>query len=172
MYVDFSVVEQSEFTKDKFDPGGRTKFGISEKDKDILKQLGLTLDNIKHLTPSQAKQIYEQKYWNSRSSVATSIKGHSVTLPAPKDFPNPRLAYAIFEVAVNPYSRNNAEVIRVYNDKTLSPDQKADKIIDLREDAFRSHPHYAEGLVTRMRRGRNFVGSYPSKHLSISWKAI
>ncbi len=68
---------ESGYVNDKYDRGGRTKYGISQKAYPKL--------NIKKLTLEDAKAIYLRDYWK---------KANCHKLP-------PRLALAVFDAAVN-----------------------------------------------------------------------
>lgn len=54
--VDFVFKKEGFYSKDKHDPGGETKYGISQKAYPNIK--------IKDLTLEQAKNIYRTDYWN------------------------------------------------------------------------------------------------------------
>jgi lysozyme family protein len=75
--IQFVLDYEGGYTLDPDDPGGATKFGISQKSYPDLNILDLTLD--------EAKQIYRRDFWQAC---------HCDDLPRP-------LAIAVFDCAVN-----------------------------------------------------------------------
>ncbi len=53
--ISFVLKMEGDYTNDSADPGGETKFGISQKAYPAL--------DIKNLTVDQAKEIYKKDYW-------------------------------------------------------------------------------------------------------------
>jgi len=80
----------SKFTDDPRDPGGATKFGISQRAYPYL--------DIKNLTESRAREIYKNDYWDR-------IKGD--------DIANQAVAENIFDTAVNMGVRTASKLVQL-----------------------------------------------------------
>lgn len=101
--IDFVLTHEggATITEDPMDPGGLTKYGISQRAHPLL--------NIRMLTEEAARQIYREDYWNK-------IRGDE--LP-------PALAVVVFDCAVNqgPHAaiRILQQAVGVNDDGILGP---------------------------------------------------
>jgi len=101
--IDFILAHEggATITEDPHDPGGLTKYGISQRAHPLL--------NIRALTEAEAKQIYREQYWNK-------IRGDE--LP-------PALAVVVMDAAVNqgPHAaiRMLQQAVGVHDDGILGP---------------------------------------------------
>ncbi|MEI8282398.1 MAG: glycosyl hydrolase 108 family protein, partial [Armatimonadota bacterium] len=114
----------------RFDFGKSTKYGISTKDKERLAKYGLSIGDIPNLSYLQAKQFYKDEYWN---------KPYTVGLPPPKDVQNKRLAIVLFDTAINGVGPIGPPLRSIYNDTTLTDDQKADAMMTLRLKFYKKY---------------------------------
>lgn len=141
-------IEGVDETNDKGDPGGWTKYGIAENyDQEFLPGPGSYGQKVRALTEDRALQIHIQKYWNR------SWNG----LPAPSQISNPKLAYAVFDAALNSRSESLKPIRQIMKNPQLTDDQKADAIFDQREHDFAHNKRFAKGLINRIHRIRRFM---------------
>ncbi len=141
-------IEGVDETNDDGDPGGWTKFGIAENyDQDFLPGPGTYGQKVRALTEDRALQIHIQKYWNRSWN----------SLPAPSQISNPKLAYAVFDAALNSRSESLKPIRQIMANPQLSDDQKADAIFNQREHDFAHNKRFAKGLINRIHRIRRFM---------------
>ncbi len=133
----------SRFTDDPNDPGGATKFGISQKAYPYL--------DIKNLTETQAREIYRNDYWNR-------VHGEEIT--------NQAVAENIFDTAVNMGVRTASRLAQVTLDvkpvdgiigkQTLKAINSADPEVFLAKFTLAKIARYAN-ICNRNKSSRKFL---------------
>jgi len=56
--------ETAEYTNDPDDPGGPTKYGITQKTLAAYRNQKVTAEAVRNLTYTEAKHIYRRNFWN------------------------------------------------------------------------------------------------------------
>lgn len=148
---EFTLNEEGGLSNDKYDAGGKTKYGISHAAYPEL--------DIENLTIEDAKAIYERDYWNK-------VYGEELPLP---------LALYTFDVAVNSGPHRAITMLQsvvgakqdgVLGAKTLESVGRAnlplavEQFHNAREAYFRSRPtfdHFGRGWLKRNNRCRDFA---------------
>lgn len=84
--MNFTLRWEGGYTDDPDDPGGKTKYGITESTLRIVKRRGvISAQNVKELTREDAKRIYKHLYWDRLKC----------------DYMPPYTALLVFDTAVN-----------------------------------------------------------------------
>lgn len=142
---------------DPRDPGGRTGQGILQSEYDTWRaKRGLPHKDVFTMPDAERDQIYKERYWN------VGYGGN----PAPAAVANPALAITLFDTGVNPRVGIWTKVKAILADKTLTPQQQAEKIITAREASYRQRvverPDqrvFLNGWLNRMKTLRSYIGA-------------
>jgi hypothetical protein len=128
------------YVHDPDDPGGATNMGITQGTYDAWRrEKGLPPQDVRALTPEEARAIYLERYWAS-SGAAT--------------IPSPALAMIHFDTAVNMGTGRAREFLRrAQEGGHSSPRELAEAYLDLRLN------HYLE-LAHRFPSQRKFLGGW------------
>lgn len=88
--------DEGGFTWEKTDPGGPTKYGITQDRLSLWRKREVTVDEVRALTVEEAYEIYQAMYWNALSCD---------NLPAGLD-------YAVFDFGVNSGPSRSAKALQ------------------------------------------------------------
>ena len=104
--LDFVLEVEGGYVNDQYDPGGETKFGISQKAYPHL--------DIKNITLEDAKAIYYRDYWLNSGAQVADI--------------SPELAFILFDAAVNMGTGTSVRLLqralRVREDGVIGPNTR------------------------------------------------
>ena len=146
--VEFVLKNEGGYSKDPYDPGGETKFGISKRSYPDL--------DIPSLTMEEAMTIYQTNWWSryhytriESQQLATKILDMSVNM-------GPKKAHKIVQRALNTILHCKLKVDGILGDKTFSA---LNSVKDV-EQTHRAMSHYQakfyESLWTRVKKLTRF----------------